>query len=308
MHEANPDIPTSFVAFDTETTGLSPLTDHVLEIAAIRFGLDGSTRAVFERLVDPGVPIPPALTAIHGISDTMVRGQPCLETVLDEFIEFIGDAVLVAHNAPFDVAMLLVPLARMKDRSRGPGSRPRLSPAGNLVLDTCAMARRVHPGWPGYSLGVLARRLGILHERAHRALPDVEACRALFLRLLAEVAHPVTIPALIRLNGSELRFGRACFPPEAFAGRGADRDRLVSPGEAFRPAERVWIEYHGGSKGRHARPVTPITLLRQGRKTFLLALCHLDGCLKNFRLDRIRRVAPGPSPPAAWRSDEGSRR
>src|SRR5262245_61987692 len=125
-----PRLPDLFVALDTETTGLSPVGDRVLEIAAAAFRADGYVGGEFGCLVDPGIPIPPELTRIHGITDEMVAGRPSVEEVLPEFLRFVADSVLVAHNAPYDVAMLMLPLIRMRGRSAH-------RPPNNLVLDTC---------------------------------------------------------------------------------------------------------------------------------------------------------------------------
>jgi DNA polymerase III epsilon subunit family exonuclease len=98
----------TFIAFDTETTGLFPVMHQLVEIGAIRFRLDGRELATFQLLIDPHIPIPPNVQQVHGITDAMVRGQPIIEHVLPEFIEFLGapTTLLLAHNAPFDPGFL----------------------------------------------------------------------------------------------------------------------------------------------------------------------------------------------------------
>ena len=280
-----PRLPDLFVAFDTETTGLSPIGDRVVEIAAASFRSDGYVVGEFECLVDPGIPIPAELTRIHGITDEMVEGRPSVEEVLPEFLRFVADSVLVAHNAPYDVAMLMLPLIRMRGRSA-----PR--PPGNLVLDTCALARVAFPGAANYRLSTMVSMLGIERGRAHRAQPDVTACRQLFLRILQRSEPLATLDDIVRMNGGELRFG---FMEEAL-------DPGVAPGppgggsgllrEAMKSASPVTIQYQGGTKGYGPRLVTPITVLSQGSVTYVVAHCHLDSSLKNFRLDKIACVHP----------------
>jgi len=281
-------LPDRFIAFDTETTGLSAVGDRIVEIGAVLFDQQGNESAAFEQLVDPGLPIPPELTAIHGITDEMVAGKPRIEQVLPEFLRFAGDNVLLAHNAPYDVSMLLVPLVRLGWAKPGMWRRLRGLP-GNLVLDTCSLARAAFPGAPNYRLGTIAEMLGIPRGRAHRAMSDVRACKELFLRVLAARPPGMQMSELIRLNGSELRLGvddsmLECFPP------GDNRSVLLLA--AMRTATPVMIQYLGGTKGAGPRLVTPITVMSQDGSCSLIAHCHLDGGLKNFRLDRLSAVYP----------------
>jgi DNA polymerase III epsilon subunit family exonuclease len=102
----------TFVAFDTETTGLFPIRHRLVEIGAVHFRLDDHELATFEQLIDPQIPIPREVQQVHGITDTMVRGQSTVEQVLPRFIEFLGpcDTILLAHNAPFDLGFLAIAL------------------------------------------------------------------------------------------------------------------------------------------------------------------------------------------------------
>jgi len=275
MHQAAP--PPIFVAFDTETTGLSPIEDRVVEIAGAAFGPDGSPLGCFEQLVDPGIPIPEALTQIHGITDAMVQGKPRIEQVLPEFLRFAGDAVLVAHNAPYDVSMLMVTLLKM-------GAVPT---PGNLVLDTCTLARAAFPGARDYRLGTIAEHLGIARGRAHRALADVEACREVFLRVLSSCPAPASLDELVRMNTRELRLGLAVDLLASTACSGT-----IHLEQALKSASAVMICYLRGTKGAGPRPVTPITLMARGKSLYLVAHCHLDRRLKQFRMDRISEVHP----------------
>jgi len=280
-------LPDLFVAFDTETTGLSPVDDRVVEIAAIAFRPDGAQVGVFEQLVDPGIPIPPALTGIHGITDAMVSGKPRIEQVLPEFIRFVGSSVLIAHNAPYDIAMLMVPLRRM-----GAGRGAAVPLPGNRVLDTCSLARAAFPGAPNYRLSTIAGRLGIRIERAHRALSDVATCMELFLRILRQCGPGTTFDALLQLDGTELTFGAG----EGLLARVRPGGRTARFAGVLREAvtggRPISIEYEGGTRGNGPRIVTPMTLMVQRGMIYMVAQCHLDGSLKNFRLDRISAVRP----------------
>jgi DNA polymerase-3 subunit epsilon len=169
------DIP--LVAFDTETTGLQE-TDRLVELGAVRFRGDW-VEAEWTALVDPGVPIPAAATAVHGIVDQDVSGCPLAVDVLSSFLEFIDGAGLVAHNAPFDVRVLSLELLRAGM------SLPDLP-----VLDTCAIPRRLRVGVANHRLGTLAEAFGVPAGHAHRALADARVAMELLRAYLRELGGP----------------------------------------------------------------------------------------------------------------------
>jgi DNA polymerase-3 subunit epsilon len=164
------------ILFDTETTGLDPLTgDRVIEIAALELIRDLPTGVVFHRLVDPERDIDPDATRVHGLTRADLRGKPRFAEIVDELLEFIGGDPLVAHNAMFDFGFLNAELARV--------GHPSI--CLTRKVDTLELARTRFPGLPN-SLDALCRRFGIdLSERtSHNALLDC--------RLLAEVYIELT--------------------------------------------------------------------------------------------------------------------
>ena len=164
------------VLFDTETTGLDPLAgDRVIEIAAVELIRDLPTGITFHRLVDPERDIHPDASRVHGLTRADLIGKPRFAEVVDDFLAFIGDDPLVAHNADFDFGFLNAELARLR----------RPSVCLSRKVDTLALARTRYPGLPN-SLDALCRRFGIdLSERtSHNALLDC--------RLLAEVYIELT--------------------------------------------------------------------------------------------------------------------
>jgi DNA polymerase-3 subunit alpha (Gram-positive type) len=90
-----------FVAFDIETTGLSPNLDRIIELGAVKYQ-DGKVVETFNELISPGIPLPPESIEVHGITEDMLEGMPPVEEVLPHFLKFVGDGILVAHNAKFD--------------------------------------------------------------------------------------------------------------------------------------------------------------------------------------------------------------
>jgi len=155
----------TFVVVDLETTGGSPASCEITEIGAVKVR-GGERLGEFQTLVNPGVPIPPFISVLTGISDSMVGDAPRLGMALPAFLEFAGDAVLVAHNAPFDISFLKAACA----------ATGREWP-GNQVLDTARLARQVvtRDEAPNCKLASLARLFRASTTPDHRALSDARA-------------------------------------------------------------------------------------------------------------------------------------
>ena len=166
----------TYVVFDTETTGLLPQQgDEIVQIAAIRIvngrRVDGE---VFDTLVNPHRPIPPASTEVHGITEAMVAEAPDLDAVLRRFHKFAEGAVLVAHNAPFDMQFL-----RRREGQLGLAF-------DHPVLDTVLLSAVVYGQHEVHSLDALTHRLGITIPEAdrHTAIGDAVATAEALLKLL----------------------------------------------------------------------------------------------------------------------------
>jgi len=163
----------TFVVLDVETTGGSPATSSLTEVAAARYR-GGEMLGTFQTLVKPDERIPPFITALTGISDAMVTDAPTIGAMLPTFLEFVGGAVIVGHNVRFDLSFLNHALV-----STG---RDRLQ---NATVDTLALARRlVRDMVPNCKLGTLAAVLNLTHQPSHRALTDVLATGDLLHALL----------------------------------------------------------------------------------------------------------------------------
>lgn len=163
----------AYVVFDLETTGLDTREDAIVSMGAVRALGDRVLESEsFATLVDPGRPIPPANTGIHGIDDAAVQGAPDQAKAARAFAAFAHDAVLVAHNAAFDLSFL-----------KRAGAQAGIA-FDHPPFDTLLIARWLFPDLADHSLDGLAALLGIEIGRRHSALDDARATARVFARLL----------------------------------------------------------------------------------------------------------------------------
>lgn len=186
----------SFVVFDLETTGLSPSRSRIVEIGAQRVdALEAG--ATFETLVNPGLPMPPAITALTGIGEDDVRRAPGPDLAVRRFLSFAGDAVLVAHNARFDVGFLDRAVERLTGRR-----------VAAPVVDTVWLARRLLAGrTKRFGLQPLAHFIGTSASPCHRALADASATAEILIALigLAQERGADTVADLVELAAPRAR-------------------------------------------------------------------------------------------------------
>jgi DNA polymerase III subunit epsilon len=186
----------TYVVVDLETTGLRPGQSGICEIGAVRLrGFE--VEAEFETLVDPGLRIDAGASAVTGLRTEQLRGAPRPAEAVRSFLAFAGDAVLVAHNARFDLAFL------DRETELLTGSR-----IGSPVVDTVRLARRLLAGRvAGFGLGQLAWFFGTAERPCHRALPDARATAELLLALigLAQERGARTVADLSELAATRTR-------------------------------------------------------------------------------------------------------
>jgi DNA polymerase III epsilon subunit len=260
----------SYVSIDVETTGLQSRSgDRVCEIALVRIE-GGAIAQTFSSLVNPGRPISRDAFEVNGITDEMVRDSPRFCEIAASMLERLEGAVLVAHNATFDMGFLEEELLRAG-----------LALPDMPVLDTLLLARRAY-AFRNNSLGVLSRNLGIPIEREHRALADaittarvlcalLEGLRSRGLRTLGDVL--------------EFQWGRST------AREGAVPESELHPiiEEAIISSGTLKIVYHS-HRGKTSRLVRPVQLSCYGSHRYMTAYCFLRGEERVFRLDRILKA------------------
>jgi DNA polymerase-3 subunit alpha (Gram-positive type) len=164
----------TYVVFDVETTGLSAVYDSIIELAAVKIK-DGNVIDKFESFSNPHHPLSATTINLTGITDDMVKDAPEIEDVIKRFHDWIGESILVAHNASFDMGFLYVGYKKC-------GLQDTIHP----VIDTLELARFLHPEMKNHRLNSLAKKFNIDLTQHHRAIYDCEATGYLLLILLKE--------------------------------------------------------------------------------------------------------------------------
>ncbi|MDD6810891.1 MAG: PolC-type DNA polymerase III [Lachnospiraceae bacterium] len=161
----------TFVVFDIETTGFSPVNNRIIEIGAVKVE-EGKITGRFSTFVNPDVPIPFEIEKLTSINDEMVMDAPQIDVILPQFMEFCKGAVLVAHNANFDMSFIMENCDRL-------GIEHDFT-----YIDTVGIARVLLPGQAKHTLDAVAKTLGISLENHHRAVDDAEATAEIFVKFI----------------------------------------------------------------------------------------------------------------------------
>ena len=274
----------TFVVVDLETTGLRPGSSRICEIGAVRVR-ELELVDEFELLVDPGVPIGPVITQITGLRDVDLRGAPHPAIAVRRFLEFANDAVLVAHNARFDLAFL------DRETERLTGAR-----LAGPVVDTVGLARRLLEGRTRRAgLASLAQFFGTAAHPCHRALPDAQATAEILVQLigLAQERGAMTVADLVDLAAPRVR--------KVYAKRSLAFGAPTSPGVyLFRDAHDN-VLYVGRARDLRARlrsyfrtdrqrPAVESALGALARIEWRVCGSELEAALEELRL--IRELRP----------------
>lgn len=263
-----------FVAFDLERTGLFPSVNGIVEFCAVRFQLDGRELGTWKQLVDPKCPIPPEVTAIRGITDVMVQGQPTVVQALPGFLDFLGtpDTILLAYEVTFDLAFLTFAATKMG-----------LTFPSNPVIDTLDLARTRFPGAKRCLLGELLVDLGLAESEDRRGLPVSRLVMALFTHLVGRIKGLRTVGDLFRLCPPTRPDNPRTFlidAPPGFEGLAI----------AMEHQQAIVIVYGGRMEEPAKWKITPRVLVESDGRQYMIAYCHAAGTERGYRLDWVREI------------------
>ena len=172
VNEQGQDFTHDFVVFDIETTGFSPVSNRIIEIGAVKV-VNGEIADKFSTFVNPQVPIPFHIEKLTSINDSMVMDAPVIEEVLPRFMEFCGDAVMVAHNAFFDMSFIKENVMRQQLNKTF------------TYADTLGIARVLFPNQAKHTLDAVCKTMGVSLENHHRAVDDAGATAEIFVKMIA---------------------------------------------------------------------------------------------------------------------------
>ena len=165
-----------FIVFDIETTGLSPINCKITEIGAVKVKC-GEVIEVYNTFVNPGVPIPPEIVELTSITDEMVADARKIDEVLPEFLSFVGNRLLIAHNANFDVSFIRAAAKELE------------IPFENAYLDTVGLSRFLNKDLKSHKLDVLAKHYQLGDFNHHRACDDAEVLARIFFKMAEQLSE-----------------------------------------------------------------------------------------------------------------------
>ena len=225
------------IVLDTETTGLSPaMGDRLVEIGCVELINHSPSGRHHHVYINPQRAMPEEAFRVHGLSDEFLADKPLFGAVAQDFLDFLGDARLIIHNASFDIGFLNAELERAGRR-----------PLANDVIDTVMLARDKHPG-ARVSLDALCKHYGIDNSRRtlHGALLDSEILAEVYLELIGGKQVSLALVAESRVSGAEAIATRIValprpvpLPPRISQGEIAAHDKLV----ATLGADSIWARY-----------------------------------------------------------------
>ncbi len=278
--------PKGLVALDLETTGLSPLVDKIIEIAAIKISADGNV-TTFHQLVNPLIEIPEFTIQFHGLTNPDLAFSPTIKKPLKEFWDFVERLPVVAHNSMFDLGYLI------KASHDFQIEFPPLD-----VYDSCRFARAIYKGSErapaNYKLSTLSQYFDFPLQH-HVALDDSFACAKIVARSCKAMGHQKTVMEksfVFRLSSFD---ANDCFNYST---------RLNGLRDMVQNKDLVSIDYRGASKSGSTRPLRPIGLMPLPQGPVLYAECLLTGMNKSFLLKKIRGYTKLEA--CLWRAGENA--
>jgi DNA polymerase-3 subunit epsilon len=267
LHSSRFDLSSARFAFlDLETTGLSPwFGDRICEVGIV-FTEGKRIKQRFQSLVNPERPLSPGAASTNGLTDEQLSREPLFADIADDVAEWLKGAVVVCHNAQFDIQFLDSEFRRLKREIQIPN-----------LIDTLILARQNYD-LPSYSLLSIAEAFHIPVTASHRALDDAHTDRNIFFAMmdgLKEFKRP--IDDYIGIYNSPV------WPNEGI-------QLPTELGEAIYSQKKLLIRYVDGDNKQTERWITPKQVMGLSDYVYLKAHCHLRNAERNFRLDRIIEI------------------
>jgi DNA polymerase-3 subunit epsilon len=258
------------VAFDTETSGAYALGSDIVEFAAVKYK-NGNIVETFQTLLKPREPMSDFIIGIHGITNEMVEDAPRMQEQVQKIRDFLGNSVLVAHHAPFDLGFLAAAFEKYKVKF----------PDGPILCSSLLSRKLIH-GSVNHKLQTLIPFLGLKQGVAHRALDDAEACLQVTLACYRLFGEDKTLEEFMAVQEKILAWNKYKVRGESVA-----MDKVV---EAVEDRLALDIRYLGGSQGSEIRRVGPSGIVRNPDGDYFMALCFKDKVAKRFYFSKIKEI------------------
>ena len=273
-----------YIVFDIETTGLSKDLNKIIELGAVKIR-GGEIIDNFSALIDPKEPLSKKIIEITNITDDMLAGQPTEEEILPDFLKFCGDAVLVAHNAAFDVGFIRTSANRILNKK-----------LTNTVLDTVELSRLLVSDIKNHKLNTVAEYFGISLENHHRAVDDAKATAGIFLECI-KILQSMGISTMEGIND----YARQFFDTTKIK-KHHHTTILVANQQGLRNLYELVSDSHvkyffrNSRKPKSSRPRIPVGELKRLGEGLLLGTACIKGELYSAILeskpeDEIRKLA-----------------
>lgn len=266
--------PKGIVAFDLEMTGLSPVFDKIIEIAAVKISSDGKIDT-FHQMINPLISIPEHTIQYHQITNDMVRDCPTLKKPLKDFAEFFANLPLIAHNAKFDMGFIV----------RGHHEYGYLFSLSD-IYDSCKFSRAMYKAEKenkpeNFKLSTLAEfyKFEFTH---HQALDDAAISLKVFCACL-EKFKSYTGKRTLKDLGYLFKFNSFKKPAEYLLPK-----KLQPIKDKLKNREVIYIKYKGSSTGDNFRPVKPIAIMPMPQGLILYGECGLTKLNKHFMVKKIK--------------------
>lgn len=262
----------TFVAFDLETSGKYPLESQICEIGALKWQ-NGEVVDQFSTLIQPDHLIPDEIIKIHGITNEQLVDAPKISEKIGEFHNFVQDAFMVAHHAPFDMGFLAIEFENYG-----------LKFLKNPVLCSSLLSRKSMPEMENHRLQTLVRSLNLDGGQAHRATDDANACLQVALKCFERIGPEKTVQEIVDYQELPLNWSDYSM---AFLRGHAIYGEII---RAIESKSEIQITYSGGSKPGQARSIQPSGLVRNAKDDYLVATPIGESQSKRYYLRKITKA------------------